>query len=67
MAYWLRDRVAVVMETETFQVYLLTGTAFKSINEIVSLEAFAHQKVLSASMILYIGEFTLALPKYSSK
>ena len=24
---------------------------------------FGHQKVLSASMILYIGEFTLALPK----
>ena len=28
------------MEAETFQAYLLTGTCFKNVSEIVSLEAF---------------------------
>ena len=40
MAYWLRDRVAVVMETGTFQAYLVTGTCFEKVDEMVSLEAF---------------------------
>ena len=40
MAYWLRDRVVVVMEAETFQAYLLIGAGFKRVHHVVSLEAF---------------------------
>ena len=80
MAYWLRDRVAVVREAETFQAYRLAGTGFKRVSQAVSLEAFggACRIIANCNSLrtpkgtfskkdLSIGEALLALQKSSSK